>query len=82
MMTITPVYEHDCDCCKFCGNAVLGIELFDLYYCPTEEVAIARFGDDGAYISCEWQQAKEYYEGHPLRHLADILTARKKIKGR
>ena len=80
MMTITPVHAHDCDCCKFCGNSVFGGDLFDLYYCPTEQVTIARYGDDGAYISADWQHASEYDEGHPLRVLADILTARKKIK--
>ena len=51
-----PIYEHDCDNCKFlatvqCSNTVEILD-YDLYYCENEEnefetALVARFSDYG-----------------------------------
>jgi len=80
--TITPIHEHDCECCKFCGNYVSKGELFDLYFCPTEQSLIARYGVDGDYMSMDVTLVDRYPTDHPLGFLRDVLKARKVIKNK
>lgn len=52
---IDPLYEHDCDNCKFLGRYRQNSQgaPYDLYFCPTaDSTVIARYGDDGPdYVS-------------------------------
>ena len=46
-----PIYEHDCDNCKFLGNYKSpesgDNQTYDLYFCPGEDTVIARYGNNG-----------------------------------
>ena len=49
-----PIYEHDCEQCKFLGNYELGKDKYDLYYCEqgaVQPTVIARYGEGRLYMS-------------------------------
>lgn len=41
----SPIYSHDCDCCKFLGSVNHDGKWRDLYACSTS--AVIRHGNDG-----------------------------------
>lgn len=48
---VTPIHKHNCDCCTFLGTYKYK---YDLYYCGNAipcPTVIARYGEDGDYIS-------------------------------
>jgi hypothetical protein len=47
---VAPVHQHDCDRCRFLGQAEHGDKVYDLYICD-DGCTIARFGEDGKYRS-------------------------------
>ena len=52
-LTIKPLYQHDCDKCRFLGGVVdnlgSGIQMLDAYHCPGSLGGsfILRYGNDG-----------------------------------
>jgi hypothetical protein len=42
-----PIFEHDCEKCIFLGH----YEGYDLYFCKNEPTVIARYGENGDYMS-------------------------------
>lgn len=47
-----PQYVHDCDNCIFLGQYMENDgTLYDLYFCSTEPTVIARYGEEGKYLS-------------------------------
>lgn len=48
---IKPVYEHDCEACKWLGPFEFEGQHYELYYHDEPKTVIARFGPDGDYVS-------------------------------
>ena len=68
-----PVHKHDCDECVYYGLfSDADGDIYDLYYCPTLETYIARYGEDGNYITSSPETARLYPETHPINHLARL----------
>ena len=82
---VKPLYEHDCNVCKFHGHYVNDRGIFDLYTCDSlEEVElIARFGNDGPeYICLDLdtieRSGKRNNPNYPLAYLYRLLKAKEK----
>jgi len=46
-----PFYKHDCSNCIFLGSYRYDKTDYDLYYCSNEPTIIARYGENGEYLS-------------------------------
>lgn len=72
-MSPTPLFTHDCNCCRFYGTVQAHGLWGDLYVCErndsvTERSAVFRTGDDGPdYSSMPVSMVARFPEGHPLR---------------
>lgn len=56
-----PAHKHDCAKCIFMGRYEHDGKMYDLYHCPNpSHTLIARYGEDGDYISCGVNNIKHF----------------------